>query len=149
MQLDSSAFVTDPDIVQRLQGLSSAVRCDQDRVLFRQGESPTGLYILHEGAANLTTRSRDGKFAICLQTTAATLLGMPSVFSRQPHSFTAVARQGALLSFINSDELSGLIHSDPPLHLKVLHTLAAEAEFARMTILDQVCVGAEIAVAAA
>jgi CRP-like cAMP-binding protein len=149
MQFDSSAFVSEPELVQRLEGLSSAVPCDVDRVLFRRGEFPAGLYILHEGAANLTTRSIDGKFAISLQTTAGSLLGLPSLFGRKPHTYTAVARRGARLSFINREDFSALIHSDPTLHLKVMHTLAAEVEFARMAIIDPLCVGAEIEVAAA
>ena len=149
MQFDSSAFVTDPALVKRLEGLSSAVPCDVDRVLFRQGEFPTGLYILHEGAANLSTRSIDGKFAISLQTTAGSLLGLHSLFGAKPHTYTAVARRGAQLSFINREDFSALIHSDSPLHLNVMHTLAAEVEFARMAILDPLCMGAEIAVAAA
>jgi CRP-like cAMP-binding protein len=135
--------------VQRLEGISSAVPCDADRVLFSQGEFPTGLYILHAGAANLSTRSIDGKFAISLQTTAGSLLGLPSLFGAKPHTYTAAARRGARLSFINREDFSALIHSDPPLHLKVTHTLAAEVEFARMAIIDPLCVGAETEVAAA
>ena len=149
MQFDSSAFVTDPELVQRLEGLSSAVPCDADRVLFSQGEFSTGLYILHAGAANLSTRSIDGKFAISLQTTAGSLLGLHSLFGAKPHTYTAAARRGARLSFINREDFSALIHSDPPLHLKVTHTLAAEVEFARMAIIDPLCVGAETEVASA
>ena len=148
MQFDPSAFVSDPELVQVFVRQSTALSCDLDRVLFRQGESPTGLYILHEGTAHLYSRSLGGKFTICLQTTAGSLLGLPSLFGGLPHPFTATARRGARLSFIGKDDFFALVRSDQPLHLKVMHTLAAEQEFARRAILDQLCVGAEISVAA-
>ena len=148
MQFDSSAFVSDPELVQAFERQSSAIPCDLDRVLFRQGDVPTGLYILHEGVATLAARSSGGKLAICLQTTAGSLLGLPSLFGRQPSPLTATVKSGAVLSFVNGEDFFALIRSDPTLHLKVTHTLAAETEFSRMAILDPLCVGAEFAVAA-
>src|ERR1035437_10864170 len=50
VHLDSSAFVTDPDLVRSLQKESISIAGDRDRVLFYQGEEPTGLYILHRGS---------------------------------------------------------------------------------------------------
>ena len=148
MQFDSSAFVSDPELVQAFERQSSAIPCELDRVLFRQGDVPMGLYILHEGVATLSARSSGGKFAICLQTTAGSLLGLPFLFGRRPSPLTATVKSGAVLSFINGEDFSALIRSEPTLHLRLMHTLAAEAEFSRMAILDPLCVGAEFAVAA-
>jgi CRP-like cAMP-binding protein len=136
--LDSSAFVTYPELVLAFLKLADALPCEPDSVLFRQGETPTGLYILHEGAATLSTNSMGGEFAISLQTTAGSLLGLPSVLGRKPHQMTAIAQGGARLSFISSDDFASLIQSDPHLSRKILEVLAEEDQFSRRTIFDQI-----------
>lgn len=141
MQLDASAFVTHPEIVRILEGQSRSIPCDFDRVLFRQGETPAGLYMLHKGAATLSTNSLGSEFAISLQTTVGSLLGLPALLSRQPHLFTVVAHRGAHLSFIHRDEFSALVQSDPQLSLKLVRALAEEAEATRRAILDRVDAG--------
>ena len=138
MQLDSSAFVTYPELVLAFLKLADALPCEPDCVLFRQGEVPTGLYILHEGAATLSTNSFGGEFAISLQTTAGSLLGLPSVLGREPHQLTAIAHGGARLSFISSDDFASLIQSDPLLSRKILEVLAEEVQFTRRAVLNEI-----------
>ena len=48
VQFDPSAFVADSELVEALEKRSLPFPCGEDRVLFRQGEPPTGLYILRE-----------------------------------------------------------------------------------------------------
>ena len=67
MKLDSSAFVAAPELLQVLEGHSTAISCGGDRVLFSQGDAPTGVYILSRGATTLTMTSphrRRGPFRL-------------------------------------------------------------------------------------
>jgi hypothetical protein len=52
----SSAFVADPELTKELERLSKPIALGLDRVLFHQGDAPTGVYILSKGAATLTRR---------------------------------------------------------------------------------------------
>jgi CRP-like cAMP-binding protein len=148
VQLDSTAFVTYPELVLAFLKLADALPCEPDCVLFRQGDVPTGLYILHEGQATLSTNSFGGEFAISLQTTAGSLLGLPSVIGREPHQLTAIAHRGSRLSFINSDDFASLIQSDPLLSRKILQVLAEEVQFTRRAVLGEIGTDGSVAVSA-
>ena len=61
MKLDSSAFLADPELIDALEKRSTAISCGGDRVLFRQGDIPQGLYILDLGELTLTMTSPKGE----------------------------------------------------------------------------------------
>ncbi len=64
VNLDPTAFLGDPELIQALEQQSAPILCEQDRILFRQGDSPSGLYILHKGEATLTMRTWAGESVI-------------------------------------------------------------------------------------
>ena len=134
MQLDSSAFVADPEVVQALTVRATPFDCKEDRILFRQGEVPTGLYILQSGEATLSMDSGAGDSVLTFQTTAGSLLGLPGLVGNCPYSLGAVARAGAQLSFITRDEFTSIMQANPLLSLKILQILAAEVHSARRAI---------------
>lgn len=137
MNLDPSAFLADPELIQALEKQSTPISCDAECVLFRQGDAPTGLYILHKGEATLTMRTWAGESIISLQTTAGSILGLPALIGEEPYTLTAVAHTGAQLSFVSRDDFTALMQSDPLLSLKVLEVLAAEVRSARQAILQR------------
>ena len=135
--LDPTAFVADPELIRALERQSSPIACDQDRVLFRQGETPLGLFILHTGETTLSMDSDTGESILSIQTTAGSLLGLPGLLSSKPYSLTAVARAGARVSFIARDAFAALMESQPLLALKILQVLAAEVHSARRALSHQ------------
>jgi CRP-like cAMP-binding protein len=143
VQLDPSAFVADPDLVQILQTRSAPVSCDLDRVLFRQGEDLEGLYLLHSGAMTLSTISLGKHILVSFQTTAGSLVGLRAVLDNEASTVTAVAHRGARLSFIHRSAFTAVVRSDSLLMLKILRALAREMTASRRAILGQNCVGAE------
>ena len=66
MKLDSSAFLADPELIDALEKRSTAISCGGDRVLFRQGDIPQGLYILDLGELTLTVTSPKGEQLISI-----------------------------------------------------------------------------------
>ncbi len=137
MNLDPTAFIAEPELIQGLESQSTPVLCTEDYVLFRQGDAPAGLYILKSGEVTLTMHSPAGKEIATTKATAGSLLGLPGLIGKQPYTLTAIAHTGAKVSFINQESFAGLMRTDPLLALKILQVLAAEVRSARSAILEQ------------
>ncbi len=134
MNLDPSAFVAAPELIQALEKRSTAITCGGDRVLFNQGEVPVGLYILHQGETTLSMTSPKGEQVMQIQAPTGSLLGLPGLISSEPYTLTAVARDGARLAFISRDDFTSMMQSDARLALKILEVLAAEVRSARYAL---------------
>jgi CRP-like cAMP-binding protein len=135
VKLDTLAFLADRALIQTLEKRSVPVVCDEDRVLFRQGGTPDGLYILHQGDATLTMTSPSGELVLCMKPTVGSLLGLPGLVGNEPYSLTASARKGSAFGFVPRADFEDLMQSDPTVPLKVLHVLAAEVRAARQALL--------------
>jgi CRP-like cAMP-binding protein len=136
VKLDPAAFVANPELIDALDRHSVPVVCAEDRVLFQQGEAPTGLYILNAGDATLSMTSPMGDSVVSFQASAGSLLGLPGVISNQPYTLTAIAHTGARLSYVCRDEFTTLMRTEPLLSLKILQVLAAEVSSARRALVD-------------
>jgi CRP-like cAMP-binding protein len=131
LKLDPSAFVAAPELIQALEKRSTAICCGGDRLLFKQGDVPVGLYILDEGETTLTMASPKGEQVMQIQAPAGSLLGLPGLIGNEPYTLTAIARIGARLSFVSREEFTGMMQTDSHLALKILEVLAAEVRSAR------------------
>lgn len=134
MQLDPSAFLADSELLEALEKRSTPIVCNEDRVLFNQGDAAVGLYILSKGEVTLTMdSSREGPLFSCVATSGS-LLGLPGLIGNQPYSLTAIASSGAKVGFIPREAFNRLMQSELPLMVKVLQVLAAEVRSARLAI---------------
>jgi CRP-like cAMP-binding protein len=134
MNLDSSAFVADQELIQALRERARPLDCDQDRILFLQGDGPVGLYILHRGEVTMTMESPSGDEIATLKSDPGSLLGLPGLVGNCPYSMSAYAKAGAEISFVSRDDFSALMLSDPKLAFMILRVLANEVRSARMAI---------------
>jgi CRP/FNR family transcriptional regulator len=132
--LDPKSFVADPELFQALEERSTPVACDEELLLFRQGEPPVGLYILHSGEATLSIESDEGVPILSVKASAGSLLGLPSLLGNQGYSMTAIAHAGAQVSFVPEDEFTALMKASPQLSLKILQVLANEVRSARRAL---------------
>ena len=137
MKLDSTAFLAGNDLIEALSRLGSKVECDGDVVLFEQGESPSGLYVLHTGEVVLTMKTHEGEEALNANATTGALLGLPGVVGNLPYSLTAVAKKGSNVSFVEREKFSQLMLKEPNLAMQVLQVLAAEVRAARNILKEQ------------
>ena len=134
MQLDPSAFVADPELIRALEKKAAPVQCGEERMLFRQGDPPVGLYILSQGQATIKMDSGEENPAFSCIATAGSLLGLPGLIANQPYSLTAIAHKGATVGFITRDEFNTLMQTELSLTVKILQVLAAEVRSARLAI---------------
>lgn len=132
VQLDPSAFLADPELIQALEKRATPVSCGEDRILFRRGDLPVGLFILRAGEAAISMDSGDD--AVSCLATAGSLLGLPGVIANQPYSLTVVARKGANVGFVSKQEFDTLMRTELALMVKILQVLAAEVRSARLAI---------------
>lgn len=131
MKLDPSAFVADPDLILSLEEHCTTISCEEERVLFSQGDYPKGLYILNRGQITLSMNSSIGDPVMSVEASAGSLLGLPGLVSGEPYTLTATAHDGAELSFVPRSEFTSLMQSNPLLAIKMLQVLAAELRSAR------------------
>jgi CRP-like cAMP-binding protein len=131
MQLDPSAFVADSDLIEVLGNRAEPVSCQQDRVLFHQGDAPSGLYLLYKGGATITMASDTGSSLVASKAGSGSILGLPGLLGNSPYTLTVTALAGAHVGFVSRDRFTELLQSDPSLLLKILRVLAAEVRTAR------------------
>jgi CRP-like cAMP-binding protein len=134
MHLDPSAFVADSDLLDALGQRSEPIVCHLDRVLFRQGDEPDGLYLLLKGEAALSMTSESGEPLVSSRAISGSILGLPGLVGNSPYSLTVIAAAGAHVMFVSRDSFTLLMQTDPMLGLKILRVLAAEVRSARQAL---------------
>jgi CRP-like cAMP-binding protein len=134
VQLDPSAFIAEPSLITALEKRATSFICEEDRVLFRQGDAPTGLFILRKGQVTLSMDPGANQNLFACKAAPGSLLGVPGLIGNQPYSLTAIAERGAEGSFITRDEFNHLMQTDQQLMLLILQVLAAEVRSARLAL---------------
>lgn len=134
VNLDPSAFVADKELLDALVQRSTRIVCTEDRVLFRQGDASTGLYVLRSGSATLSMTSHTGETLLSVPVSEGALLGLPGFVGDRPYSLAAKAAKGAELGFVSREQFADLMLNNPSLSLKLLSVLAAEVRSARNAI---------------
>ena len=136
MRLDAAAFVADRDLVEALMDHSVPVDCSEDRVLFKQGDPPDGLYILHRGEVRMVMHSHLGDTLMDMPALAGSLLGLPGLIGGSPYSLSAFAQKGAEVGFVSREEFATIMLSAPAIAVGILRVLAAEVRTARMALVE-------------
>ena len=137
MKMDAAAFVAEPELIDALRQHASPVDCDQDRVLFNQGDAPDGLYIFHKGKVRLVMRSQMGDTLMNMPASEGSLLGLPGLIGGVPYSLSAFAEKGAEVSYVSRAEFARIMLSHPPIAVGILRVLAAEVRTARMALVEK------------
>jgi CRP-like cAMP-binding protein len=132
--VNRDSFAADCKLIQALANRSELISCSEGRVLFRQGEDPTGLYVLQSGEATLMRETASGRAIICLHAGPGSLLGLPGIVANEPYTLTAMARKGSEVRFVTRGDFEDLLQAEPSLNFKVLQVLAAEVRSARQAV---------------
>ena len=134
MNIDSSSFIAEKELIEALEKRASTVICSEERQLFRQGADPTGLYLLRKGKATLTLESPTGGILLAITLSPGSLMGLPALIGNEPYTLTATALPGAEFGFVTREDFNSLMLSDPTLAVRILRVLAAEVRTARHAI---------------
>ncbi len=128
------SFRADRKLVLALEKHSDPVACGEGRVLFNQGEMPKGVFILQQSEASLVMKSPPGRAVMCLHPGPGSLLGLPGVIAKEPHTLTAMVKGSSEVRFISRERFEKIIQAEPELYCSVLTMLAAEVRTARLAI---------------
>lgn len=137
MKMDAGAFVAERELIDALKKHAKPVVCNEDRVLFNQGDSPDGLYIFCHGAVRLVMRSLTGDLLVDMPALEGSLLGLPGMISGAPYSLSAFARKGSEIGFVGREEFAQIMLSEPVVSVGILRVLAAEVRTARMALVEK------------
>ena len=105
-------------------------------LLFVEGQTPRGAYMLCSGKAKLSTTSRDGKVLIVKIATEGEVLGLSAAISGQPFEMTAETSSPCQVNFIEREGLLHGIETNGELALRASLALSREFQSAYRDIHD-------------
>ena len=130
------SFTADSELIKALEKQSKRVVFNSGYTLFRQGDPPTGIYIVRQGEVSLVMTSESGKVLISIQVPDGSILGLPGVIANEPYTFSAVATPDAHVGSVARKDFEEILRSEASLYPKVLQILAAEVRSVRLAISD-------------
>jgi CRP-like cAMP-binding protein len=125
-----SECVLDCELVDAIEALSRLRHVTAQRVLFRQGQPPSRLFLLKAGDVVLTSRLAD-KSVLGFRAAPGSLIGLPAVAGNRPYGMTATVTKNSDLHAISVSTFREIVGSNPRLSFRVLEILAGEVRSAR------------------
>ena len=98
------------------------------RALFREGETPHGVYSVLSGEIDLVFSARNGASRTLRLAQPGDVLGLGDVLSGAPHDCTAMTRTEATIGCVAAGDLRRLLAETPSLWLTLLRFLSNDVE---------------------
>ena len=111
--------------VQRLNEIRSTAVYPKNAMLFIEGQSPRGVFVLCSGKAKLSTSSREGKTVITKISLEGDVLGLNAVISNRPYEVTAEMIEPGQANFIPRDSLLQFLREYGEVALRVAEQLSS------------------------
>ncbi len=105
-------------VLQALNQVSHKSTLPAGAIVFVEGQSPRGMFIVCSGKVNLSTTSREGKILILKTAVAGEALGLSAAVSGMPYETTAETSTPCQLNFIDRKNFMELMrnHSETGVH---------------------------------
>jgi len=107
-------------------------------VLFVEGQTPRGIFILCSGNVKLSTTSKEGKMLILKQAEAGEVLGLSAVISGTNYEMTAETASPSQLNFISRPDFMTLMQRESEVGMRAATWLSREFQGAYRDIHDLV-----------
>ena len=107
-------------------------------ILFVEGQSPRGMFVLCSGTVNLSTTSREGKILILKTAQPGEALGLSAAISGVTYEVTAETATPCQLNFVDRKNLLELLQSHPEVGLHAAQCLSRDFQSAYRDIHDLV-----------
>lgn len=102
-------------------------RVEAGSVIFREGDSPRGVYLVYSGEIDLVFSAQDGRHTKPLSVAEpGQILGVSAVVSNHAHEFSATAKTPAMLGFICRDAFMRALEANPNIWFSVLNVLSSD-----------------------
>ena len=107
-------------------------------VLFVEGQTPRGVFILCSGKVKLSTTSKEGKVLILKQAEAGEVLGLSAAISGTNYEMSAETASPCQLNFIGRQDFMALLQSESEVGMRAALWLSREFQGAYRDIHDLV-----------
>jgi CRP/FNR family transcriptional regulator len=107
-------------------------------VLFVEGQTPRGVYVICSGKVKLSTTSKEGKVLILKQAEAGEVLGLSAVVSGTNYEMTAETCSPCQLDFIRRQDFMNLLQNQSEVGVHAAQSLSREFQGAYRDIHDLV-----------
>jgi CRP/FNR family transcriptional regulator len=105
-------------------------------ILFVEGQSPRGMFVLCTGKINLSTTSREGKILILKTAEAGEAIGLSAAISGVSYEVTAETATPCQLNFVDRKHLLELLDSQPEIGVHAAMCLSRDFQSAYRDIRD-------------
>lgn len=123
---ETSSPALSESVVRALSRFEKAEGWPTGSILFREGEQPRGVYIVHSGEIDQLFSSRNGHAKPLLVAGPGQILGLSCVVSGKPHNCSATARTPSVTGFIDRDRFTSLLEEQPALWWSILQLLSTD-----------------------
>jgi CRP/FNR family cyclic AMP-dependent transcriptional regulator len=127
-----------PDVLKSLSAASHLSTYPGGAVLFVEGQTPRGAFVLCSGKAKLSTTSREGKVLILKIAEAGEVLGLSAVVAGEPFELTAETAGPCQVNFVEREALMRLMEKNGEFGLHASQALSREFQSAYRDIHDLV-----------
>jgi CRP/FNR family transcriptional regulator, cyclic AMP receptor protein len=115
-----------PEVLKTFSNMTRPNIFPQGALLFVEGQTPRGAFVLCSGKVKLTTTSRDGKMLILKVAEAGEVLGLSAAISGTPFEVTAETAGPCQLNFIEREALLRMMEKSGELGLHSAQALSTE-----------------------
>jgi CRP/FNR family transcriptional regulator, cyclic AMP receptor protein len=126
------------DVRQALDNVSHKSTLPAGAILFVEGQSPRGVFILCSGKVNLSTTSREGKILILKTAAPGEALGLSAAISGMPYEATAETAVPSQLNFVDRKHLLELMQNHSEIGVHTAQSLSRDFQAAYRDIHDLV-----------
>ena len=127
-----------PSVLRSLDVSSYHSVMPAEALLFVEGQTPRGIFILCSGTVKLSTTSKDGKVLILKQAQAGEVLGLSAVISGTNYEMTAETASPCQLNFIGRPDFMALLQHESEVGVRSAMWLSREFQGAYRDIHDLV-----------
>src|SRR5436309_1415500 len=119
-----------PDVLKSFSAASHLSTYPGGAILFVEGQSPRGAFVLCSGKVKISTTSREGKVLILKMAEPGEALGLSAVISATPYEVTAETSGPCQVNFIERETLMRMLEKNGELGLHSAQALSKEFQSA-------------------
>ena len=96
------------------------------QVIFEDGETPQGLFCIHQGKVKLYKTGDEGRDQIVRFVKAGDVIGYRSLLSGEPYDLSAAALEDSVICRIPSDTFFGMLRGDGNFTMEIMRLLSGQ-----------------------
>lgn len=120
----------EPEALEAFEGIKSTQTCQKGTVLFREGQTARGVFLLCEGRVRLSICSESGNRMTVRVAGPGEVLGLSAALSGGGYEVTAEALDGVQVAAVRRKDLLHFLHEHREVCLQVVNLLSEDLHVA-------------------